>query len=412
MRSRTFREGSVGLFILVGLFVFGGVILWLRGLNPGSKSFKVTIEFANVAGLQEGAPVRYRGVNVGRITSVQPGPNGVEVGIEISPPDLIIPKNAAVEANQAGLIGEAYIEITPRQPLAPQAISAKPLDSNCNDALIVCHKSRLQGEIGISPDALIRYSIRFAELYSDPKFFNKVETVLGNTAEATKEVTQLTREFTSLTRMVKQDLSTFSATAKAAAQAADKIGLTADQVNSLLAANRGSLVSTLENLNQTSAQLRVSVGRLSPMLDRVEQGELIRNLETLSANAAQASANLRDVSVALNNPTNLVVLQETLDSARATFQNAQKITADLDELTGDPAFRNNLRNLVNGLSGLVSSTQQLQQQAQLAQILPPVAEAVNRSGTELSHTDRLENAVSQPVLQSSPPPLDKVGTRN
>jgi phospholipid/cholesterol/gamma-HCH transport system substrate-binding protein len=47
----------------------------------------------------------------------------------------------------------------------------------------------------------------------------------------------------------------------------------------------------------------------------------------------------------------------------------------MDELTGDPAFRLNLRNLVNNLSGLVSSSQQLQQQAQLAQILTPIAQA-------------------------------------
>uniref|UniRef100_A0ACD5H2C3 Uncharacterized protein n=1 Tax=Desertifilum tharense IPPAS B-1220 TaxID=1781255 RepID=A0ACD5H2C3_9CYAN len=57
------------------------------------------------------------------------------------------------------------------------------------------------------------------------------------------------------------------------------------------------------------------------------------------------------MSNALNSPTNIVMLQQTLDSARATFQNAQKITADLDEVTGDPAFRDNLRNLVNGLGG-------------------------------------------------------------
>jgi len=61
------------------------------------------------------------------------------------------------------------------------------------------------------------------------------------------------------------------------------------------------------------------------------------------------------------------VLQQTLDSARVTFQNAQKITSDLDELTGDPAFRENIRQLINGLSGLVSSTQQLQQQVEVAE---------------------------------------------
>ena len=99
------------------------------------------------------------------------------------------------------------------------------------------------------------------------------------------------------------------------------------------------------------------------------QGELIKNFETLSANAALASANLRDATKTLTDPKNAVVLQQTLDSARVTFENTQKITSDLDELTGDPKFRTNLRQLVNGLSSLVSSTQQIEQQVQVAQTL-------------------------------------------
>ncbi|MGL5807492.1 MAG: hypothetical protein ACRC11_19010, partial [Xenococcaceae cyanobacterium] len=70
---------------------------------------------------------------------------------------------------------------------------------------------------------------------------------------------------------------------------------------------------------------------------------------------------------------NVTVLQQTLDSARVTFENAQKITSDLDDLTGDPAFRDNVRNLVNGLGNLVSSTEQLQQEMQTAKVLEPVS---------------------------------------
>ena len=62
-----------------------------------------------------------------------------------------------------------------------------------------------------------------------------------------------------------------------------------------------------------------------------------------------------------------------------TFQNAQKITSDLDELTGDPALRENLRQLINGLSGLVSSTEQLQQQVEVAQTLDTLKTAMNKS---------------------------------
>jgi len=184
-----------------------------------------------------------------------------------------------------------------------------------------------------------------------------------------------------------------------------KLGLTADQVNGLLSTNRSNLVSTLDNINVITTQLRTTVTNLDPIVSQVQQGQLLRNLEILSANSAQASANLRDVSTALNSPSNLTVLQQTLDSARATFQNVQKITSDLDELTGDPAFRLNLRNLVNNLSGLVSSSQQLQQQAQLAQILTPIAQASadssNSTPTNLSNSPNHSIDPSLPATQKA-----------
>ncbi|MCY7275177.1 MAG: MCE family protein, partial [Phormidesmis sp. CAN_BIN44] len=80
----------------------------------------------------------------------------------------------------------------------------------------------------------------------------------------------------------------------------------------------------------------------------------------------------------------------------ATFQNAQKITADLDELTGDPQLRNDLRNLIKGLSGLTSSTQQLQQQAQVAQVLAPYAETSPQSTTTLEATEPLFGITRSP----------------
>ncbi len=373
MRSRMVREGSVGLLILGGLGLFGGLILWLRGLNPGNRSFSVTVDFATTGGVQPGSAVRYRGVTIGRINRISPDPNGVAVQIDIAPADLIIPRDSEVTVNQSGLLGETLLDIVPRKPLPDGAVAAKPLDRDCNKELILCEGSRINGTLGISTDELVRASIKFANVYSDPQLTGNINSLTKNSSDAAAQITILSKEVTGLVKSARQEVGTFSGTAKSISNAADQFGLTIAQVNSLVSANRATLVSTLDNLNQTSGQLRVTVAKLSPTLDRIQQGQLIQNLETLSANAAQASTNLRDVSVSLNNPSNLTVLQQTLDSARATFQNAQKITADLDELTGDPQLRNDLRNLIKGLSGLTSSTQQLQQQAQVSQVLAPLA---------------------------------------
>lgn len=93
------------------------------------------------------------------------------------------------------------------------------------------------------------------------------------------------------------------------------------------------------------------------------------NLDKVAADAAITSENLREASKTFNDPKTLLTLQQTLQSARVTFENSQKITSDLDDLTGDPAFRENLRRLVNGLSSLVSSGDQLEEQVRLSQAL-------------------------------------------
>lgn len=369
MRSRTVREGSVGLLILAGVGLFGGLILWLKGLNPANRSFSVMVDFKSINGVQVGAPVRYRGVTVGRVAQLTPGANGVAVQVDIAPADLIIPRASEVLVNQSGLLGETVLDISPLRDLPKDAVVGKPLEQGCNRELILCQGSRLSGQLGISTDELVRSTTKFAEVYSDPQFTGNLNKLTQNSSEAAAEVAKLSREVTGLVKTARQEVGTFSDTARSISNTADQATVTIAQVNSLITANRTTLVATLDNLNATSSTLRTTVAQLSPILNQVEQGKIIQNLETLSANAAQASANFRDVSTTLNNPTSLTLLQQTLDSARATFQNTQKITSDLDDLTGDPQLRENLKRLINGLSGLVSSTEQLQQQAQVAQIL-------------------------------------------
>ena len=390
MRSRAVREGSVGLLLLLGMGIFIAVFLWIRGLTLGERSYSFTVEFPRVNGLLEGAAVRYRGVTIGRIASIRPRVNGVEVTVEVSPANVVIARDAIIEANQSGFLGEVSVDITPQKEIPAEQVTARALDPKCDRALIVCNGSRLKGEIGVSTDELIRFTTRFASVYSNQELYDNINAAIENTSIVAADVSRLTRELTVLTKSTRQQLNNLSITAeritattnKTAAQfgqTADQVRLTAVQakdlianLNRLVTENRTSLVTALDNLSQTSKQLRSSVETLTPTVNRVTQGQFVENLETLTANAAEASTNLRDASKALNSPSNVLALQQTLDSARVTFQNAQKITSDLDELTGDPSFRDNIRQLIEGLSGLVSSTQQVEQQVQVAKTLDSV----------------------------------------
>ena len=426
--GRTFREGSVGLLLLLGLGIFGLLFVWLNRFTVAGRSYKIIVEFANAGGMQKGAVVRYRGVKVGTISQILPKANAIDVEIQIAQSDLIIPQNVLVEANQSGLISESIIDITPKTTLPAGIVFAKPLDKNCDPNLIVCNGSRLKGQIGISVDELIRSSTDLATAYNNPKFSRNVNRVLESATSAASSFTELSHDLQGLTKSLRQELNTFSATANSVQRATNqlstsanktvnKFGETATQANhllnnldNLLTTNRSSLVSALNNITETSNQLRVTVSSLSPAINRFTQGKLLNNLETLSANAAQASANLRDASKTLNDPKNVVLLQQTLDSARVTFENTQKITSDLDELTGDPKFRKNLRQLVNGLSGLVSSTQEMQQQVQVATTLDSVKAAVSKSNnlipTPAPTKQAMSNDKSLPVYVVNPSPAN------
>ena len=441
--TRAFREGSVGLLLLLGLGVFGIVLLWLNRLTAAGNSYQAIVEFKNAGGMQKGAVVRFRGVKVGNIADVRPGANNVEVVIEINNPNLVIPRDSLIEANQSGLISESIIDITPNKPIAKNVNFGKPSGENCNKKLIVCDGARLKGEVGISVDELIRSSSRLTALYSQPGVYANVNDALQNTSKAAEQLTSLSKDVSKLVRASQSDLSTLSSAASSVAtaskqvttstnEAIEQFGSTADEissvarefsttakeislttkqantllsnVNSLVANNRSSLVTALNNITQTSEQLRLTIDSLSPSINRLTQGELVQNLESLSANASQASANLRDVTKTLNEPNNLLVLQQTLDSARVTFENTQKITSDLDELTGDPGFRQNLKELVNGLSGLVSSTQDIEQQVEVAAKLESVKMALKNPKLAVSTA-----SVNQ-KKELSPPPKSSVKT--
>lgn len=517
MRSRTVREGSVGLLILLGLGLFGGLILWLRGFSPGTRSFTAIVDFASVAGMQEGATVQYRGVNVGKIATINPGPNGVAVTIEITPADLLIPRDVVVETNESGLIGETYIDMIPVKLLPTNVAIAKPLDPQCEaQKLIICNDTRITGQVGITLEDLIRTTTEFTRVYSDPKFVNNLYALTQNAAVASAELAKLSREFSTLPGTLKQELQTLSATAATVANSANqttaqaslaanqvartandfsntanqitlttrqlgntasditnevrttarRFGTTADtitntarqfgatanefgsisarisgttdqysrtatqfgelavSINGLVGENRTALVSTLNNFSQASGQLRDTLAAFSPTINKINttfsqinSEQLTRNLEavtanaaTTSANAAEISANLQNLTARLNEPTTLLLLQQTLDSARATFENTQKITSDLDDLTGDPAFRDNLRNLVNGLGKLVSSTEDLEQQIEVAKLLQPFSSIentalLNSGGNSLTVTTN--KSLSEALQSSQEPTLFK-----
>jgi phospholipid/cholesterol/gamma-HCH transport system substrate-binding protein len=386
MQSRAVREGSVGLLLLLGFGIVVGSIAWLRGANLGG-TYSLAVELPDALGLDAGSPVKYRGVKVGRVRSLSPQVNGVIAKIEIAPASLTIPRANTVSVTQSGFIGQVELSIQPTEKLSNASTSLSPFEPNCDASVIVCDGDRLSGSVGTNFDELIRATTRLATILGDSQIIDTANTtlktfsttardlsILSRGANRTlKDVSSAARGFTSTSNEARQQLRQFGSAANSVTQTVNKVGTqfegtavdlsqAANQVTGLLQTNRGSLVSTLDNLQDASQDLKVAVRGLSPVISRIEKGKLLDNLETLAENGAKASASLKSLTSTVNNPATLLGLAQTLDSARVTFQNTQKITTDLEQVTGNPQFRDNLIRLINGLSKLVSSTETLDRQ--------------------------------------------------
>ena len=379
--------------------------------------------FPNAGNMTPGTNVTYRGVNIGQVESVVPEAEAVAVGIEISPGDRLIPVNSRIEIVQAGLVGETSIDITPLQTLISQENIAKPLDPNCDQALIICNGSRLEGEAKLDVNTLIRSMLRISNIIGDPELLTAFRSLTKNATNALGEISTLVGEVNK-----NESVTTLNSTLTSLDQASGEVssfvtqlskkgtvnnlnstlasvGGAAEEIRVFLASNQTNLANTLNSIAQTSDQIRVTARSLTPVIERVQQGGLLDDLETIAANGAELTANLRDFSANLNSPQTRLLLEQTLNSARAAFNNIQKITSDVDELTGNAEFRQDIERLMRGLSNLISSTQLLQQQVEYDRQLNRIAAEIAKLKLEGKLTPNQQQSVpalKQDINKSNP----------
>jgi phospholipid/cholesterol/gamma-HCH transport system substrate-binding protein len=105
------KTAAVGLFVIIGAFLFVGGALWLRGKSVGSPD--VNIVYADIGNLKEGAPVRISGAPVGRVTEiVYQGQGKVSVGVKFSE-KIIVRQGASAAITAVGMLGDEVIMLDP-----------------------------------------------------------------------------------------------------------------------------------------------------------------------------------------------------------------------------------------------------------------------------------------------------------
>lgn len=206
----------VGLFILLGLALLIGGILWLRSaaLRP---AYTFTVRYNDPGKVAQGIAAYYRGVQVGRVTEVRLADDfdSTLVTIGIDREDLRLPDTVNIYIRMEGITGQRYVEIDP--PETDGRITAYIRD----------------GEI-----------IQGAEQLT----WEKIQAQLNRIAEE---------------RVIEKTLKAAQEGMEKLADASDDIESAARQIDYFLANNRGDASQAIRNFSRASREVELAAADVS-----------------------------------------------------------------------------------------------------------------------------------------------------
>jgi phospholipid/cholesterol/gamma-HCH transport system substrate-binding protein len=118
-RSGILRVIALALTVVAG---FGYILFGVVGWRLGAQRYPVTVVLGQAGGIYPGADVTYRGVTVGRVTSLTLSRNAVAVHLGINP-GVRIPADSTAAVKELDAAGEQYMDLVPARPGGPDLTS-------------------------------------------------------------------------------------------------------------------------------------------------------------------------------------------------------------------------------------------------------------------------------------------------
>jgi phospholipid/cholesterol/gamma-HCH transport system substrate-binding protein len=365
----------VGIFVIVGLAVFLGIIYMLGARARLFESrFTVHAEFTEVGGLQEGATVRLAGVQIGRVKAVslpsQPG-GKVRVSLRIAKQFADrIRKDSEARIETQGLLGDRIVEISVG---SAQTAAVQPDETlKSRDPVDISHVIG-QGAGVVRSVAALSESLRdVAEQFQKSRVMEDLGATMNTTRKVADQVgriadrlekgpglahTLLYEEPVALRRVNELIASTQAIIARIEGGQGAAGVLTSER--STRAAER--LVAAMERFGALADRPAGDEGLLTALLFDPKYKSVLEDLQ-------RVTHNLRDVServaggrgtiggLVKDEPADASINQASRD-LQATLANLRAITDKINEGEGtlgalivDPTLYERLSNILDGAS--------------------------------------------------------------
>jgi phospholipid/cholesterol/gamma-HCH transport system substrate-binding protein len=290
MSTRT-AKFKVGLFVLVGVVLGMGAIIWLGAASFfQSASLYVTYFNESVQGLQVDSTVKYRGVDVGRVASIGVAPDYhlIEVVMQI---ELEGPLHQEVEAQlkSVGITGLVFVGLDRRKP--GEEDQSPPLNFISEYPIIPSKPAEIGRMLSGVDEIITRLrAVDFEGLVANfndsmksiDGFFKspRLRAILANLQDASQSLQETAKEVKlalgegkagrlvdGTDKLIKEAQTALSEASKALAAVrgeteALRVGSLRDQVGGMVGAVSADIVVAVENLKRASENLERLTQRL------------------------------------------------------------------------------------------------------------------------------------------------------
>ena len=184
-------EWKVGLFVCSAIFILCVMILFFGDNDFFKKGYDLKVHFHFTNGVKIGAPVRFAGVEIGKVKEIHILNDGSNVELVLwIQKGIVIREDASIYINTLGVMGEKYIEFvggTVRSAiLKPGWAPLRGVDPiPINEMLSIAQN------VAREVNGLVT-SVR--SILDDPQTISNIKDIFANTKELTGNLKQLTSE--------------------------------------------------------------------------------------------------------------------------------------------------------------------------------------------------------------------------
>lgn len=350
-------EVRVGLFTFLAFMIFMYGQAWLKQFSIMHPPQKITVQFHDVAGLANNAPVNINGVRVGTVEKIElEGKGRVLCRLKIKTEEATVPQGSTFTIQTLGLVGAKYIEISlpeekpgeePRPPIDPDTVVvgddpvrvelvmnkiATNLNSMINRLSADETQSGLENALRTSGETI--RNINEAAL--------KLNKNMDKVSDVTASVKITSDKFGDVATNAKSFFVTADGTMASYKDLSKNLQKTSSKFNSILDDPKlgGDIRETIRMAQQTAASIQATMNELTGTLhDKDLRTDLLSALERVRVSTDNISKSMSELSKISNNGELRADLKDIVG-------NAKEAVSKVEGIMSEPEFKSDLRRTI------------------------------------------------------------------